>query len=438
MRNKLYFHIFIFAILIFTIPIIVHAEDECISDECHEQLNEIRESFINDAAILTTESNIELTETYYSLSLDEAVNIQASANAPPITSLYANKPAFIDRTSIRFIQPTNLYGTIIDVKKEASFSSETVFKFFGISKIFIKNFLISDSYKNSDVWYEIGYKGKSYYIHASDVLFPQFQIIHNTNVFEQPNNESHIFGSIEDGKILSAKNFKNNMVEIYYQYWRIPKKDDIKKYLYPLNNNIFQFVRLDKPTGVSAEQVNNIIEGKGILDGTGDAFIEAANEHNVNDAYLIAHSILETGGGTSPLANGIEVGKNALGELELVTESNRPELSEIKTTYNMYGIGAVDSCPEECGAIRAYEAGWFKPEDAIVNGAKFVSEQYIYNEFSQNTLYKMKWNPSMKDGNEWKQYATDIGWAEKQTETIEKIYYQLDNPMMTIDVPVFE
>src|SRR5699024_4029111 len=128
---------------------------------------------------------------------------------------------------------------------------------------------------------------------------------------------------------------KNNMLEINYQCWRIPKKDDIKKYLQPENNNIFQFVRLDKPTGVSAEHVNNIIEGKGILDGLGQAFIEAANDHNLNDAYLIAHSILETGGGTSPLANGIEVGKNPQDELELVTDGNRQELSEIKTTYNM-------------------------------------------------------------------------------------------------------
>lgn len=47
-----------------------------------------------------------------------------------------------------------------------------------------------------------------------------------------------------------------------------------------------------------------------------------------------------------------------------------------KTVYTVYGyvygINAKDSCPVECGAKFAYEAGWFTPELAIKGGASFV------------------------------------------------------------------
>src|SRR5699024_12830096 len=62
-------------------------------------------------------------------------------------------------------------------------------------------------------------------------------------------------------------------------------------------------------------------------------------------AYLMSHAFLETGHGTSALAKGMEVGKDKKGNLVRVTSSNRKNLSAIKKTYNMFGIGAVDSNP---------------------------------------------------------------------------------------------
>lgn len=407
--------------------------DDCISDSKNKT-----SSYIEKLSHVTPMKKIEMMETDYGLSLNDAIEIQANAGAPPITSLYHHTPAFIDKSAIRFIQPTRLYGMLIDVKKEPANSSKTVYQFFGMSKVYINDIVAGEKVKGQDLWYEIAYQGERYYIHVNNILFPQAQVVSEIDVLDKPHHEAHTFGTLPLGEIFPVLNMENNKLQINYQYWRIPKKADIEFYLNPENGNVFQFVRLDEPTGVSSEQVDQILSGKGILDGHGNTFVEAAKKHQVNDAYLIAHSLLETGGGTSPLANGIEVGKNEADELELVTDTNRERLSAIKMTYNMYGIGAADSCPEECGAIRAYESGWFHPEEAIINGAKFVSEQYIYNEFSQNTLYKMKWNPAMKDRNEWKQYATDIGWAEKQTETIEAFYQQLDEPLMKIDLPVFE
>src|SRR5699024_9793668 len=129
--------------------------------------------------------------------------------------------------------------------------------------------------------------------------------------------------------------------------------------------------------------------GKGILSGQADAFIKAGQQYGINDIYLISHALLETGDGTSILANGVKYN----GE----------------TVYNMYGIGAYDSCPIECGAERAYEEGWTTPSKAIIGGAKFIGNDYIKT--GQNTLYKMRWNPAaMASTNRYvKQYAADRG-----------------------------
>src|SRR5699024_1297809 len=156
---------------------------------------------------------------------------------------------------------------------------------------------------------------------------------------------------------------------------------------------------------------NKVLKDKGSLAKQGQAFINGSKKHGINEAYLIAHAILETGHGTSTLSNGVEVGKNKNGKLVLVTSSNRKNLTAIKKTYNMFGIGAADSCALSCGAITAYENGWFTPAEAIEGGAKWIGDGYIYNEHNQDTLYKMKWNPRMSEGYAWKQYATDIAWA---------------------------
>src|SRR5699024_11951594 len=96
--------------------------------------------------------------------------------------------------------------------------------------------------------------------------------------------------------------------------------------------------------------INNKLKGKETLNNLGDALYNAARKYEVNDLYLIAHAQLETGHGTSKLAQGIEVGENKNGNLKVVTSKNRKNLKNIKMTYNMFGIGAVDSAPNEGGA----------------------------------------------------------------------------------------
>lgn len=378
------------------------------------------------------------TETKYNITLDEAVTIQANASARPITSLYSDVPAYVKNENVTIVNPVRLYGVTVDVRKEPSLNSDIEYQFLGTIPVYIKDYVVGDQYGNSALWYEIMYKQKKYYIHSSSVLSLQILAVNENSAQEQPSEDAHIFGYINKGHKMTVLDVEDNWYKIGYNYWRIPKKKDIRFYMDPNNTDPFQHIRLDAPINVDADELNNVLTGKGLLDGHGYAFIKGAKEHSINEAYLVAHALLETGNGTSPLATGIEVGENDDGELMLVSEANRENLTHIKTIYNMYGIGAADSCPVECGAITAYEQGWFTPEDAITNGAKWVGKDYIYNDFKQNTLYKMKWNPSMVDGYEWKQYATDIGWAEKQTTYMRVIYDQLDDPTMVYDLPVYK
>src|SRR5699024_4778528 len=127
----------------------------------------------------------------------------------------------------------------------------------------------------------------------------------------------------------------------------------------------FQFLDLSKPSGASVAVINKYLKGKGILDNQGKAFLEAAKRHSINDLYLIAHARLETGNGTSELATCVEVGIDKNGNLKLVKYSKKGTLKNIKTTYNMFGIGAIDSDSLKGGAKTAYVNEWFSPQQAI-------------------------------------------------------------------------
>jgi mannosyl-glycoprotein endo-beta-N-acetylglucosaminidase len=232
----------------------------------------------------------------------------------------------------------------------------------------------------------------------------------------------------KDGKIVQKLNTGDEVLVIgktgewveVRLTWQNAFASDVKYHLDPNNFSInnkdyFQFLKLSKPANLSASEVNEkILKGKGTLAGKGQAFIDAAKKYNINDVYLISHALLETGNGTSKLATGVEVNG--------------------KTVYNMFGYGAVDSCPITCGAQTAYDNGWFTPEAAIIGGAQFISSDYIYNStFQQDTLYKMRWNPVQQ----WHQYATDIGWAYKQVDNIYNLYQLLDNYTLYYDTPKY-
>ncbi|PTI80779.1 autolysin [Staphylococcus xylosus] len=189
-------------------------------------------------------------------------------------------------------------------------------------------------------------------------------------------------------------------------------KDETQKY---------QFLRLDKTQNIGATDLDKLLVGKGILEGQGAAFSEAAQTYDINEVYLISHALLETGNGTSKLANGGDVVDN-----KVVTDGPNKY-------YNMFGIGAVDSDAVKQGFITAKNNGWNTVKKAIVGGAKFISESYI--DKGQNTLYKMRWNPENPGVH---QYATDVAWASHNATRIKGFYDSMDKLGKYFDVDTYK
>lgn len=274
--------------------------------------------------------------------------------------------------------------------------------------------------------------------------------------------------------------------------------------------SMFQFLLLSGSAGTTAADLNKILSGKGILNGTGAAFMQAGQDNKINEIFLVSLALHETGNGTSLLATGIEVedkdnlypggggeytreAKINVTSLPLregpttasktVKDSSNNEITvkknevytileeqsagagtepgtegpwykikvsgkegwlcgaSVKVTafvkvYNMFGIGATDSNPNQYGSERAYRERWFSPDKAIAGGAKFASGSYVnHSSYRQDTLYKMRWNPNSPATH---QYATDIGWAAKQVSGIKKLYDLIDNYTLTFEIPRYK
>ncbi|MFB1052144.1 PA14 domain-containing protein, partial [Paraliobacillus sp. JSM ZJ581] len=270
-----------------------------------------------------------------------------------------------------------------------------------------------------------------------------------------PNTTYGVIGSINNGtavSILSKTNSKDSSGYYWYEIrysagkWINANASEIEFYVNPHNysknsTRFFQFLRLSSSAGLDVEEVNNKIltNSKGILSGRAQAFINAGKLHNINEIYLISHALLETGNGSSTLARGVKVNvfKDKNGKTDVkVLSSSATKYDAI--VYNMYGIGAFDNDALHGGAKRAYLEGWTTPSKAIVGGASFVSKNYIHA--GQDTLYKMRWNPDgiEKYGYATHQYATDIGWAVKQTKKIAELYSIIEKYTLVFEVPKFK
>jgi beta-N-acetylglucosaminidase len=139
-----------------------------------------------------------------------------------------------------------------------------------------------------------------------------------------------------------------------------------------------------------------------ILSGHAQAFIDAANTYGINPVYLVAHARVESGNGTSILANG--------------------QLHNDTLYYNMYGIDAYDGTVNSSGLIAAYTNGWDSVDKAITGGAQWIATHYINSvsihagdgqqHYDQDTLYEMKWDPcAVSNFQSPYEYATEPDWA---------------------------
>ncbi|RNA67584.1 peptidoglycan-binding protein [Alteribacter keqinensis] len=385
------------------------------------------------------------TYTIYELSLEEAVSEQQKLNPPPQTDLYRGLSGFIHSSDLQLFG--SITGSSVNLRRAPSTSGAIATNVSrGTEFVYVRE-VIGDSVSGSEVWYEISYDNRQLYVHSSLANrygFPVVSINKPAKVYQSANRSSYIFNNFNNPAYLTMRlpihaEVKGETVsgnDFWYDVrpvWRNAKVEDFIKYLNPNKNDPLQHVVLDKSTGIPSSQLNNVLRGQGIFDSKGQAFINAGQTNGVNEVYLIAHALLESGNGSSQLSNGIEVGKDHNGNLVLVNLNNRNSLTEIKTTYNMFGIGAQDQDPYTLGAIKAYEEGWFTPEQAIIGGAAFISNSYF--ERGQNTLYKMRWNHLyLNSWGGYSQYATDMGWSVKQIPRMKSLYEQMENPRMEFDI----
>jgi len=383
--------------------------------------------------------------TSYNITLTEAYNIQMGLETPPQTDQYRNEPAYIHSSLVAATEQGIVNEDGVRIRTQPYLADQYIYTTVNRgTPVTIEGEVTGDEWRGSNKWYKVRYDGKSLYVHSLLVdINGTYVTTSSAHVREAPNLSAHIYATVASGTGLSvidtvtgeSVNGNNKWYKISFRTWRNAKPEDVLYYLNPNNNDMFQHLVLSSSAGVSANQINNLLLGKGILQGKGQAFIEAGLTHSLNEVYLVVHALHETNNGTSELATGVEVGKNSNGDPVLVTDANRSQLTDIKKVYNMFGIGAADSDPLRLGAIRAYNENWTTPEAAIIGGARFIGQGYIHGTYQQDTLYKMRWNPANPG---YPQYATDVAWAVKQVATIKQLYNQLENPVLHFDIPVYE
>lgn len=156
----------------------------------------------------------------------------------------------------------------------------------------------------------------------------------------------------------------------------------------PYTNKVTIFTPLNTKASITAEQINRFIDYKTggkltVMTNMGYAYLKAQEETGLNAIYLLAHSGLETGWGNSSI---------------------------VKAKYNFYGIGAIDSRPDE-GAYN-----YSTPEGGIIAGAYFIKKNYVDRSWDTDGYFPYSSKPTidnMRNDNSWHQYATDEAWAVK-------------------------
>ena len=165
-----------------------------------------------------------------------------------------------------------------------------------------------------------------------------------------------------------------------------------------------------------------------MLSGKGSVFASAAKSAGLNEAYLVAHTCLESGWGKSRLARGEYY--NGEGYWYTGKDGNRYWAAlpgyPAGTYYNLFGIGAYDSDPHKFGVEASIKNGWNSVDSAIYGAAEWIARNYVYAvSYAQPTLYDMKWDVARSNATKkygWHQYATDVQWAKKIGRLIGSCY----------------
>ncbi|WP_242961505.1 SH3 domain-containing protein [Peptostreptococcus faecalis] len=321
-------------------------------------------------------------------------------------------------------------STKLTVRKSMNATSE---KLFDLKKGDKVQFISS-----SNGWYKIKFDGKEGYVSSYYVEETGETILNDeeTSVDESGTDESSNppkqstsgeINYVDMGMTLSShvdlQLAKSLNVDTQNGGQKVTK-DVLTKYMDPNNysdsEGMMQFAQLNQYTeDLTASQLNSYLnkycKSGNVFYNQGQAFINAAKKNNVNVLYLVAHSMIETGYGSSALAKG--------------TVYNG------KTVYNFFGIGAVDGNALAGGSATAYKNGWTSVAAGIDGAASWIASKYIHNStYNQNTLYDMKWSTNYT----WHQYASDVAWPSKIGKKISEIgSYSSNLGAMNYKVPQY-
>ena len=225
-------------------------------------------------------------------------------------------------------------------------------------------------------------------------------------------------------------------------------RTEVEELINPFNSinhkmNKFQFLDLAKSNSVDADVLNRLLMDKGILDNTGEYFIEAGNEYGMNELFILSQVLLETDNGSSALATGLPVDIN--GEItyaEMLKNDIKVKVpgmtnATVKMVYNMFGISTGNDADIASYAKKAFDEGWDTPRKAIIGGAGFVREKYI--RYDNNTFYKMLWRPTHMDlyGDIGEEGIIEKDWVLEQVKNIYNLYHQLESYNLYLEIPVY-
>ena len=202
-------------------------------------------------------------------------------------------------------------------------------------------------------------------------------------------------------------------------------------------SDVYQFMTLNYLDNVNAAALDSLLYSRSNSiftylrdvkhEDVGALFIQAGKLAGVNPIYLVAHSCEETGFGTSGQSNGEAVGSSD-------TFYGSPVSLVPGTYYNFFGINTHDERPFD-GIVYAALHDWSTPDKAIIGGAQWIADKYVYGSYQQETLYDMLFNPLVPGVHS---YCTDDTWAHQIAGYIQN-YFDVagGSPIPSIEIPVY-
>src|SRR5699024_4448244 len=223
----------------------------------------------------------EKTEyTNYKLTLSQAVSKQLSDSIPQ-TDKYANKPAYVSANYIKMNGKAKISSNNVTVYSKPNIlypTDETLNK---DESIMILREASDEIKRNNNDWLEVSNNGQIGYIAKSNTKMTQGEVTATVNVRAEKNASSHIYGQLTKGSKVNLKSTTGSWYEIEYKTWRLPTASDLSSEMNPKNADKFQHLRLDTLAGATANQLNGMLKGKGVLNNQGQAFINGAKQGKV-------------------------------------------------------------------------------------------------------------------------------------------------------------